>query len=112
MIAAAAHRRVVAIALLVVLAAAPVAVARPAWADSAPPPAVADLGSVLGQVNKGFAILFMIFKLAEIIGPIDFPAQGGPPDPQWGSHPGPLPVTAPPVASAEPVPVVVTDVAP
>ena len=92
MIAAPAHRRMLALVFLALLATAPLGVARAAWADTAP---TGGSGSTVSQINKAFALFFLALKLAEIASSLDLPSQGGPPDPVWGSHPDPLPVGAP-----------------
>jgi len=90
-----AHRRLLALVLLVALAVPPVAFARRACADE-PAGGTGGAGSTIQQVNKGFALLFMVLKLAEWLGTVDLPPQSGPPDPQWGWHPDPLPGVTPP----------------
>lgn len=89
------RRRACALVLLAVLAFQPVAAARVAWADEGAPGGGGS-SSRIEQVNKALGLLFMLFKLAEFLGTVELPPQGGPPDPQWGSHPGPLPSVTPP----------------
>jgi hypothetical protein len=88
------RRSVHAVVLVAALAAQPVATVRSAWADEPPPSGSGT--SMVRTANKAFGLLFMVFKLAEFLGGLDLPPQGGPPDPQWGWHPGPLPDYAPP----------------
>ncbi len=95
-----ARLRIGAIVLLVALAVQPVAVARKAWAGDTAPGGGGAAGTI-SQINKAFGLLFMLFKLAEFLGTLELPAQGGPADPQWGSHPGPLPVVSPPCDQPE-----------
>jgi hypothetical protein len=99
MIAAAARRRILALVLLLALVAGQLGAARLAWADVSPSD---GSGSVVRQVNKGFALLFLVFKLVEFIETLQIPPQGGPPPAQWGSHPDPLPVEVPTVESVTP----------